>query len=65
MLVMMSRVIPITGLKKTQAIAIVSNDIVSPTTTANMTAATATIEERSQPTSGIQFKRAIIGEKRK
>ena len=65
MLVMMSSVIPITGLKKTQAIAIVSNETVRPTTTAKMIAAMATIEESSQPTSGIQFKRLIIGEKRK
>jgi hypothetical protein len=53
------------GLKKTQATAIVKTERVRPTTMAKMTAAMATIEERSQPTNGIMFKMLMTGAKRR
>ena len=56
---------PIRGLKTNHAMAIVSKDKVSPTTTAKITAAMATIPERSHPTNGMISKRLMIGEKRK
>lgn len=56
---------PISGLKNSQAIAIVRMERVSPTTIAKMTAATATSPERSHPTSGIMSRSLMIGEKSK
>ena len=58
---MISRGIPINGLKNTQAIAIVKTERVRPTTKAKIIAATATIPERSQPTNGIIPKMLMIG----
>ena len=58
-------VIPTQGLKKTHAMPSVKVEIVPPITNAKMKAATLTTEARSQPTSGIQARTAMIGAKRR
>lgn len=49
------------GLKNTQAIAIIRQDKVPPTIKAKRAAANEAIPPRSQPTRGIQLRRAITG----
>ena len=56
---------PISGLKKTQAVAIVNTERVRPTTTAKMKVAIAANEEISQPTNGIILKMLMTGAKRR
>ena len=56
---------PISGLKKTQALAIVNTERVRPTTTAKIRVAIAATEEISQPTKGIMLKMLMTGAKRR
>lgn len=57
--------IPIRGLKKTQAIAIVRQERVKPTRMANMNAANDATDPKSEPTRGIHVNIAIIGENKR
>ena len=56
--------IPIKGLKKTQATPIVRDDRVNPTIKENINAAKLATDASKTPTNGMNFRRAMIGEKR-